>query len=236
MSFTGIEFNGLHSFKDLGLTIESRDLGNPSKVKIMEDVPYSNMRYDFSSLYGEQQWTERTLVYKFNIAGKQAKEYFYLVETEIQKWLTMPNQKIPLYDDMLSGFYYLAEVQEGSDNEYRFVMGTLTVTFTAYPYKIGTLPEGNDDWDEFMFDLDYAQDTSFTVNGLLNIELENVGSRKTTPEIDLSSNMQIIKDGVTYSFNAGKTTSRDFTLKTGTNQLRIIGNGTASFNFHKELI
>ena len=236
MGYTGIEFNGLHSYRDLGLSIESRDLGNPSKIKRTERIPYSDKEYDFSHLYGEQEWSERTLTYKFNIAGQHAKEYFFILETQILKWLTTPFQKLPLKDDVLPGFYFLAESVTNAENDYKFALGTLTVSFTAYSHKIATLNEGHDIWDEFNFLWDYAQETSFNVIGSQDVTLYNPGSRKTRPEIVATADMQIIKDGVTYNITSGTTTSVDFMFNPGEKQLRIIGTGTISFNYRKEMI
>ncbi|MEK4565184.1 phage tail protein [Alkalihalobacillus sp. FSL R5-0424] len=202
----------------------------------MERIPYSDKEYDFSHLYGEQEWSERTLSYKFNIVGKQAKEYFHIIETQLLHWLVAPSTKMELKDDMLPGFYFLAESVAEASNDYKFVMGTLTITFTAYSHKIATLKEGHDIWDEFFFDLDYAQDTSFNVTGSQDITLQNPGNKKARPTIVTDRAIEIVKDDVTYSIPSGTTKSLDFTLSPGENRVRIIGTATVSFEFYKEMI
>ncbi|MCM2675570.1 phage tail protein [Alkalicoccobacillus plakortidis] len=236
MSWDGIEFNGLHSYRDLGLTIESRNLGKPSKIKKMERIPYSNIEYDFSSLYGEQEWTERELTYTFNIAGKKARHYFQELETQLLNWLQAPFRKLPLKDDTLSDFYFLAESVSSAETDFQFVMGKVTVTFTAYSHKIARFPEGHGLWDEINFLWDYFQDTMFKVNGSLDVILQNPGSRKAKPEIKTSASIKIIKDGVTYDIPAGTKSSYDFTLSPGVNRLRILGSAEVSFIYYKEMI
>src|SRR5690625_3496146 len=146
------------------------------------------------------------------------------------------NGKQKLYEDSIPGYYYLAEVEGGLDFNELWNHGTLTVEFTAYPFMIAELEEGNDLWDPFNFELDVAQVTYFTVNGSLDVILYNVGTPSVIPTIETSAPMDIIKDGVTYKVPVGKSKSDDFTLSPGDNKLTIKGNGTINFTFYKELI
>src|SRR5690625_2542005 len=235
----GIFFNGKHSYHDLGVTISEKDIGYPEKEKIKVKVPFSNVEYDFSSLYGDQTFTTRPLAYTFNVLYKHRNlntVEINLIETKLSNWLMGTNGKQKLYDDSIPGYYYLAEVEGGLNFSELWNHGTLTVVFTAYPFMIAELEEGNDIWDEFNFELDVAQVTDFQVNGSLQVILYNVGIPSLAPEIEASSLMQIIKDGITYNVPAGKSKSDDFRLVQGENELTIIGNGTINFLFYKELI
>jgi phage-related protein len=234
--WSGIEYNGKHSYRDFGLTLESRKIGNPSKNKILESVPFSNTQYDFSSLYGDQEYLERELTYVFNITGEMGRNHFYVRETDILHWLMPPSKKIKLKDDKLPGFYFMAEVMENPDDEDYFVGGKITITFTAYPFKIADHEEGHDRWDDFNFLWDVSQTTAFTVSGRVDTILHNPGAKHARPNIQASANMQIMKEGVTYQVKKGESSSFDFVLKPGPNQLRIIGNGTISFHYRKEMI
>lgn len=233
--FKGIEFNGKHSYRDFGLTISEHNIGNPSKIKNTERIPYSNVEYDFSNIYGGQEYEERPLSYTFNLAYREKAEYFYLYETQILRWLMTPNKKEVLKDDRIPGYYFLAEAID-SGNEFKFVGGSLTVNFKAYPFKIAELREGNDIWDTFNFLLDYAQDTDFTVDGKKDVNLYNAGVSVVNPKITASTTMQIIRGNTTYNIPAGITTSYDFALVPGDNKFTIIGKGSISFEFYKELV
>ena len=49
----GITYNNKHSFNDLGLTVlNTRTIKTPSKIKVTQTIPFSNITYDFSNLYG----------------------------------------------------------------------------------------------------------------------------------------------------------------------------------------
>lgn len=235
----GIQFDGKHSLHDMGYTMPAeRDIGFPSKEKIVIQVPFSNVEYDFSNLYGSQTYTPRPLKYQFNVLreGNYTPQAMQVEKTKLINWLMNTNGRKKLYDDTIPGYYFLAEVESAADFQDDWETGTMTVSFRAYPFMIAELHEGNDIWDSFNFDLDVAQTTDFTVNGSLQVVLYNVGTPDVVPEITTSNQMKIIKDGVTYSVPFGVTKDSDFVLKPGENTLRINGSGTISFRFYKELI
>lgn len=233
----GIKFNGKHS-NDLGYTIEERTIGFPSKNKILIAVPFSNVEHDFSELYGSQVYNPRPLTYKFNVlpSGKLTPDAMQIEKTKIINWLVNSHGKQRLYDDTIPGYYFWAEVIDAADLEDDWETGSLTVKFTAYPFMIAELPEGNDIWDTFNFELDVAQIVDFEVSGDIEVTLINAGVPDVIPEITCSSQMTIIKDGISYTIVPGTTKDQDFMLKSGENDLKITGNGKISFKFFKELI
>lgn len=215
-----------------------KEIGFPSKEKIIVKVPFSNMEYDFSELYGSQVYGSRPLKYSFNILkrGNYTPLASQMEKTKLINWLMNTRGRQRLYDDTIPGYYFLAEVENEAAFQDDWETGTLTVTFRAYPFMIADLEEGNDIWDTFNFDLDVSQRVNFIVNGTLPVTLLNVGAANVSPEMITSSPMTIIKDGISYTLPVGTTKNSDFVLKSGENPLRIIGNGTISFKFYKELI
>lgn len=232
----GIQFLELHSYYDMGVTMApGKNIGIPKKKKILVTVPFSNEEYDFSEIYGEQNYESRPLTYVFNIKGPN-KIAMNVKKTKIINWLLNSHGKQKLYDDAFPGYYFLAEIESDASFNENWHDGTLTVTFKAYPFMIAELQEGNDIWDTFNFELDVAQVTDFNVDGNADVTLYNVGTPSLTPTIEASATMEITKDGITYNVPKGKSNSSDFVLLTGENKLNIKGNGTISFKFHKELI
>ncbi|MFC4389148.1 phage tail protein [Gracilibacillus marinus] len=234
----GIKYLGKHSFYDYGVTMgKGKEIGIPNKKKIKVAVPFSNIEYDFSEVYGSQAYEPRTLSYSFNIyrpaSGKQPMNS---KKTQIINWLMNSNGKQKLYDDAYPGYYFLAEVEGSNSFSEDYDTGVLNVEFTAYPFMISELKEGHDIWDEFNFDLDVAQTVDFEVVEEIEVTLYNVGTPDVIPNIVSSSSMTIEKDGVTYNLNAGETKDYNFILKPGENHLIIYGNGSISFEFYKELI
>lgn len=235
----GFNFMGKHTFNDFGITISEKNVGYPDKKKIKVAVPFSNVEYDFSELYGDQTYTERPITYVLNVLDRHVvntPERVNTIETTLVNWLMNSNGKQKLYDDAMPGYYFLAEVESGLNFDELHNHGRLTVEFTAYPFMISEVEEGHDIWDIFNFELDVAQITDFNVNGTLDITLYNVGTPGISPKIEASSSMEIIKDNVTYNLPSGTSESEDFKLNTGENNLTINGNGTIKFKFYKELI
>lgn len=235
----GIKFNGKHSYRDFGVTIAEKDIGYPDKEKIKVKVPFSNVEYDFSNIYGEQTYTPRPLTYTLNVLDKNnnnTTEKINVIETQLSNWLMNSNGKQKLYDDAIPGYYFFAEVEGGLSFDELWNSGTLTVEFTAYPFMIAELPEGHDIWDDFNFDLDIAQDVDFNVSGSLDVTLYNLGVPSLTPTITASTPMTIEMGNRTFNVPSGESKSLDFTLKPGENDMTISGNGSISFTFYKELI
>ncbi|OIJ12714.1 phage tail protein [Anaerobacillus alkalilacustris] len=232
----GINFNGKHSYNNFGITLApGKTIGIPSKNKIFVTVPFSNQKYDFSELYGDQTYTERTLTYSFNIKD-QSKKHMTTKKTEIINWLMNSNGKQKLYDDTIPGYYFLAEVEDESAFNENWEDGILTVNFEAYPFMIAEYPEGHDIWNEINFDLDAFQPVEFEVNGPTDVTLLNVGTPDITPIITASDDMVVEMNGVIFNVPTGESKSKDFVLKSGENSLHIDGNGSISFLFYKELI
>lgn len=235
----GIKFDGKHSYDDMGYTMPAeRDIGFPSKEKIVVQVPFSNVEYDFSELYGSQTYGSRELKYQFNVVrrGNYSPQAMQIEKTKLINWLMNTNGRKKLYDDTIPGYYFLAELESAADIQDDWETGTLTATFRAYPFMIAELYEGNDIWNSFNFDLDVAQTTEFTVKGSLIVTLYNGGTPDVVPEIIASNSMKIIKDGASYSIARGIVKGSDFVLKSGENTFKINGKGTISFRFYKELI
>src|SRR5699024_9067219 len=160
---------------------------------------------------------------------------YYIHETEVINWLMGINHQTQLKDDFIPGYYFMAEVVDGPNSDFKWVGGSLSVNFTAYPFKIGELYEGHDIWDEFNFILDYAQLTDFVINGTKQVTLYNPGISVIKPKIISSAEMQIVKDGMTFDIPAGESDSYDFLLPKLENEMTITGNGNIRFLFRKEL-
>lgn len=229
----GITKGYKHSYKDFDVTIKSKDIGNPTKNKIKESVPFMNGSYDFSLIYGQQSYSERELKYVFNVIGT-SKESLNFKKIKLQNWL-LEGGKQKIYDDTIPGYYFLAECISTDFSESNNI-GELTATFSAYPFKICDNEEGNLYWDKFNFELDILQENKFEVNGTMNITLYNVGSKEVTPTIICSNDMDVIKNGTTYKLKLGQSKDYRFTLDVGQNKLTINGTGTIEFKFIKELI
>lgn len=220
---------------DFGLMCVEHIVGFPTKNKILIDVPFSNKIYDFSNIYGGQVFTNRTLKFKF-LFNQTGKDGLYRIWTQVANWLMQGNEKLPLYDDRMRDYYYLAEVTEIQDFEEAYSEGYLTIELDCYPFRIYELNEGNDIWDSFDFELDIAQNISFEVNGTKSVVLFNTGTPSIKPTIKASSEMKLVKNNTQLVIPAGTSSLPRFSLEVGENRFSLIGNGTIEFIWHKELV
>lgn len=234
----GVFFNGHHS-TEFGIdALVGKEVGFPNKKKILAEVPFSNQIYDFSNVYGSQNFEERSYKQVFNVLNyrEKSQETMYRMWTRVVNWLMSAPTKQPLYDDVMKRYYYLAEVVEKPSLEEFLARGELTVTWTCYPFRIYELAEGNDIWDDFDFELDIAQHTKFDINGVKEIVLYNIGLNINKPAIKARSQMTITQNGTQFIIPTGTSSSSRFRLLVGENRFTVTGNGTIEFVWHKELI
>lgn len=129
----GIRWNGKHSQTDFRATVTSRDIGMPEKKRYLESVPYSNVTYDFSALYGAQTYNRRTLKYEFAISGRR--ELRSCVQAFIN-WLYEPQGTAELRDSTDPDYHFNAELVSAVPSFPYPNLAKITVTFEADPYRI----------------------------------------------------------------------------------------------------
>lgn len=230
----GFKFANIHT-KEYGMSLKERQAPTPEENTITEEVPFMQGSYDFSMLLGERVFKNRTLSYKFEVYQRNY-QYRKVNEITIKNWL-MKHGWGELYDDHDKGYYWWAKCTSVSvtdeSNPGRLV---IDITFEGYPFMKSKLEEGNDIWDEFNFELDYAQPNEFNVNGSLDIKLMNCGSVGVVPTIICSSQMEIMKNNTSYTVPVGESRSESFRLEIGENEMTILGYGNIKFSFFKELL
>lgn len=236
--FKGITFNGLHSYKDLGMTITEKEIGNPEKEKALVKVPFSDVEYDFSELYGDQNMSKRTLSYTFHVFDRRVNtpEQVNRLKTRAVNHFVNVNKMIELYDDAYPNWHFLAEVRDAPSFNEDSIIGELTVEFEAYKYMIDNEPEGADIWDRFDFDFDMAQVTELEVDGPQELVILSNSAGAVNPSIRCDSNMTIEHEGTLYTFKAGTAQELEFRLTKEFNKMRISGHGKLEFIWHKEMI
>lgn len=229
----GITFNNIHSIKTFDLYVNKLDISPPSKIKVYESVPFMNGSYDFSYIYGDNSFGDRTLKYSFELI-EDSNINLNIAKIRVENWLLACGQ-CKLFDDAIPGYYFLAEctdISESDNGEYSLI----EATFIAYPFKICSYEEGDIAWDDFNFELDILQETKFDVSGSKNVKIHNVGATSVFPEIICSSTMEVTKDNVNYKFNPGTIKNHVFELNVGENNLTLKGNGSIEFKFRKEVL
>ena len=130
----GITANGKHSYYSFGLRVLKSSFSPPPKDDHTERVPYSNITYDFSSLYSKS-YAERTLKYKLEFMELDERKAADRI-VNILNWLHWSGQ-IELRDEMLPGYYFKVREPEVLWSMSHGIY-TFDVTFSAAP---AMLPE-----------------------------------------------------------------------------------------------
>lgn len=173
----GLIVDGVNIREKWGIKVKDRKYIKPNKKKMLEYLPHTSEVSDFSEIYGGTPYEERTIQYTLNLIGsKPTRVAAEFLDTEFTNFI-MQKRQFKLIDELFKDYYFLAEVREGTDFSPLFHLGELTVTFTAYPFRIKIAKEGSPFWDDYSI-LDYQQTTKFDVERK-PYSLLSIGSQAT---------------------------------------------------------
>ncbi|WP_125703691.1 phage tail protein [Lacticaseibacillus daqingensis] len=238
----GITYNGLHSYRDFGLTVTAKTVGFPERTPVLLRPPYSNKPIDLSNLYGHTVFGDRALKVEFLIRDFKTMTKQGLSDklTLVANWLESSMGRTPLYDDVAPAYYYLGEPVTALDWAEMRAHGRLTVEWTCNPYRVAKEAEGNQRWNDLNADLDVAQDTQFTVAGPSTLMLINASSELAQPSITTTGTVTININGTDIELVEGTTVpinqAYPLTLQAGVNFVTVGGTGTISFTWYKEVL
>jgi len=139
-AFTGIIMHDRHSFYDFHAFLSRAEIGYPKEIKIKERVPYSNKIYDFSYLYGEKCYEERTLKFEFMMNDWGGIVLHHHV-SEFVNWLQSGKGKKPLIYTKTPEYHFMAECSEATVEYPISSVAKITATFTADPFRIPNEPD-----------------------------------------------------------------------------------------------
>lgn len=174
-------FNG-KSTEELGLVLNYFRVGMPSKAKNRVPLPHTNKTLDFSTIYGEQLYGDRVIDAKVTLP-----EFEYLSHsdkwsfwTQFTNWLMSTTERSSLTYSMMPEYYFMAEVdKEPTFEEFEF-SGAMSFTFSCYPFRISSLPEGHDLVAFMNTKLDVRQQTNFTYkSSWSNFKQLDIGDQAT---------------------------------------------------------
>ncbi|HAB7479957.1 TPA_asm: hypothetical protein GYP86_00440 [Listeria monocytogenes] len=229
-----IEFGNFNS-RDEGLYLITRDAPTPAEKEVIDDVPFMQGVYDFSSMLGERVFQNRLISYEFQLFNVPYRER-KIAEIKLkQKLMGLGNSA--LRDSHDTGFYWLGKCSSvviEDDETYKNLKAV--ITFDCYPFMISEKQEWDDVWDTVNFNLDIFQKTFYKVEDSTDVVLFNTGSVSATLKVTASKPLLIKKGNKEYSFNAGTTQDDSFRIDVGKSVLSVRGFGTVKFEFVKEVL
>lgn len=236
MELRSVKIDGVDSNKAYKLAISNVMIGYPDKTKTRIRIPNSNIYYDYEKVFGDL-YEERTLEYDFlvmmpNALSEEDMEY---IKSQVINWLT-PGVEHRIEDTAIPFYYFIGEISSApewtQDNGY----GTLKVKINCYPYKISVDDMADDLWDSFDFNNDVAQFLEFEVNKETTERIYNASSTAVSPKLIVTGNVTVEAHGEKVTLNAGTYTETEIKLNVGWNDIKLSGNGTIKFSFHKEVL
>ena len=230
----GVTFNDIHN-NDINVVMHSKSIQSPAKKKVKDTVPFMNGSYDFSTIgsNGEIVYSEREITIVFGLPA-ETKEQLQVLYSKTLEWLVDVGRQKLIFD-VMTDYYFLAEVESTTSFEETMAFGKLEVKFVADCFKRSINYVGSDIWDTFNFEEDYLEDSGYDIIGSKTITIHNPG-RSVRPVITCSTPMTLIQNGKTFNLSVGDNKLYGFYLTNSANILAINGTGRIDFTFRKESI
>lgn len=198
-----------------GVSIKERTVNAPAKKSIKETVPFSNKTYDFSAINGEIYWEEREIEYVMECVAESHEE---LEAIKMTLNTILMNTMNEWFSDTLEpeGLHFVGTFDSIKyDDDEGGEKTTLTVVFTAYPYRIE----------------DQATEGTRTISASsqTTMSIYNESSHRVVPTITTTAPVTIqTEDGISYSIPAGTVKDDTLMLKMGSNNWTVYNNNNSA--------
>lgn len=209
----GIIFGSLHSYDDLRLILESKELGAP-EVKVNKiDIPGADSALDLTDFFGEPKYDD--VKHKFQFTSIEPQETFLTQFSAIKNAIHGKKVRIILDDD--PSFFYMGRCFVSSFTNAKGI-GTVSVECECEPYK---------------YKLEKTV-VSKAVNGTATVNLTN-GRKRAVPEvsIDTTGSLNIVFQGNVWDLGKGSFTLPELELVEGDNGVTVTGTGTIAFTWQE---
>ena len=208
----GITFGNYHSYRDLRLILESKEMGSPA-IKVRKvDVEGADGTLDYTDFFGEAKYENAT--HKFTFSTIVPQDEFLSQFSQVKNALHGRKVRIILDDDPT--FFYIGRLSVSPFTSSKAV-GKLSIEADCEPYKMKINPTV----------------ISVTVNGTKVITLPNIRKR-AVPEVKIvaESGLNIVYQvSNVWDLSSGTYTLPELELVEGDNTVTVTGTGTISFTW-----
>lgn len=213
----GITFGNLHSYTDLELILNSKEIGSPETKVNKIDIPGADSSLDLTDFFGEPKYEDVT--HKFNFSTIVPQAQFLSLFSTVKNALHGKKMRIILDDDPL--FFYMGRIKVSSFTNEKNI-GIISVECDCEPYK---------------YKLEKTV-VSVAVTGTQAITLTN-GRKRAVPEVSITtdSSLNIVYQGSNiWDLGSGSYTLPELELVEGVNTVTVTGTGTISFTWQEALL
>lgn len=222
-----VTFGTKNSYDDFGLILTDKDIGFPEPKLEEVDVIGADGVIDLSEVLNDDiKYKTRKLQFTFTVL--KGNKYWASTVADIANYLH--GKKLRIQMDFDPAYYYTGRCKINSFKTSKRLC-TITIDAECEPYRLDI--NGNGEkwlWDTFSFQNGFIRVNAVTVNGSLQVSLQN--QRKiVSPTFTCSTAMTVTFDGVTYNLPKGKTQVLGIRLQYGTNYVTFKGNGTVKIEY-----
>lgn len=222
-----VTFGTKNSYDDFGLILTDKDIGFPEPKLEKVDVIGADGVIDLSEVLNDDiKYKTRKLQFTFTVL--KGNKYWASTVADIANYLH--GKKLRIQMDFDPAYYYTGRCKINSFKTSKRLC-TITIDAECEPYRLDINGKGEKWlWDTFSFQNGFIRVNAVTVNGSLQVNLQN--QRKiVSPTFTCSTAMTVTFDGVTYNLPKGKTQVLGIRLQYGTNYVTFKGNGTVKIEY-----
>lgn len=222
-----VTFGTKNSYDDFGLILTDKNIGFPEPKLEEVDVIGADGVIDLSEVLNDDiKYKTRKLQFTFTVL--KGNKYWASTVADVANYLH--GKKLRIQMDFDPAYYYTGRCKINSFKTSKRLC-TITIDAECEPYRLDI--NGNSEkwlWDTFSFQNGFIRMNAVTVNGSLQVNLQN--QRKiVSPTFTCSTAMTVTFDGVTYNLPKGKTQVLGIRLQYGTNYVTFKGNGTVKIEY-----
>lgn len=222
-----VTFGTKNSYDDFDLILTDKDIGFPEPKLEEIDVIGADGVIDLSEVLNDDiKYKTRKLQFTFTVL--KGNKYWASTVADVANYLH--GKKLRIQMDFDPAYYYTGRCKINSFKTSKRLC-TITIDAECEPYRLDI--NGNGEkwlWDTFSFQNGFIRVNAVTVNGSLQVNLQN--QRKiVSPTFTCSTAMTVTFDGVTYNLPKGKTQVLGIRLQYGTNYVTFKGNGTVKIEY-----
>lgn len=220
--------NLLEYFNDKKIIVNSIFVRPAKPVVITEQLPFSNITYDFSKITGEYNYYPASVYVKITYGSNEEKSIYRKVISNVLSELSSQDTiKIAIEE----GNYYKGVCVGSTEIEDKGeVLGTTEIEFRCEPFKISETKYSDELWDTFCFDTDVLGIDSYIVKKNDTIKIVNPGMY-TDVFIDVNSTLKAKVNDKEMTLNADENNVIRF--KSGENIIQVLeGSGSLNINFY----
>lgn len=222
-----VTFGTKNSYDDFGLILTDKNIGFPEPKLEEVDVIGADGVIDLSEVLNDDiKYKTRKLQFTFTVL--KGNKYWASTVADVANYLH--GKKLRIQMDFDPAYYYTGRCKINSFKTSKRLC-TITIDAECEPYRLD-INENSEKWlwDTFSFQNGFIRVNAVTVNGSLQVNLQN--QRKiVSPTFTCSTAMTVTFDGVTYNLPKGKTQVLGIRLQYGTNYVTFKGNGTVKIEY-----